>query len=529
MKKIIYLIPLLIFAFLLPAQRNVILIIADDIGTDYFSFYEDKVDTVSTPNIRSLLARGVRFKNAMANPVCSPTRAGIITGRYSFRTGVGYVIGGPGGSGELDTAEITIPRLLKTYNSNIGRAHIGKWHLHSPSPAIRLTFPNVVGYEHFEGPFTGSINSFTNWTKYTNGTTNTITAYATSENVNNAISWIKTQNTKPFFLCLAFNAPHTPLHLPPASLHTYTALSGLQADINANPKSYFKAMIQALDSETGRLFDSLKAINRFDSTDFIFIGDNGNTSQTAQILNVNKAKGTIYQYGVHVPFIMAGPAVLNPGRTSDALINTVDIFATVAELFGYTNWQSQIPLNKPVDSKSLLPIIKNQSTQVRPWSFTEMFRITPGMGDGKAMRNQDYKLIRFDTGIQEFYSLTNDPAENTNLLPSALTATDITNYYYLCNQMATLLSNTVYCNSEVAINENEIGAEKLFEFPNPFSSHIFVPSKTANQSYELTNSLGQIIYKGMNIESKDFSHLPSGIYFLKCLSKPGLRFKLIKE
>ena len=165
MKKLICFITILLFCLNTKSQRNVMLIIADDVGTDYFGFSEDRVDTVGVPNITSLLTKGIRFKNAMANPVCSPTRAGIITGRYSFRTGVGYVIGGPGGSGELDTAEITIPRLLKAYNPNIGRAHIGKWHLHSPTPAIRLTFPNVVGYEHFEGPFTGAISNFTNWTK----------------------------------------------------------------------------------------------------------------------------------------------------------------------------------------------------------------------------------------------------------------------------------------------------------------------------------------------------------------------------
>ncbi|MBL0051860.1 MAG: sulfatase-like hydrolase/transferase [Bacteroidetes bacterium] len=78
------------------AQRNVILIIADDIGTDYFGFYEDHNDTVDVPNIRSLMNNGIRFKNAMSNPVCSPTRAGIFTGRYSFRTGVGGIVGGGG-------------------------------------------------------------------------------------------------------------------------------------------------------------------------------------------------------------------------------------------------------------------------------------------------------------------------------------------------------------------------------------------------------------------------------------------------
>ena len=86
MKKILFLINFSIFSFMVSAQRNVILIIADDIGTEYFGFYEDYKDTVDVPNIRMLLEKGIRFQNAMSNPVCSSTRAGILTGRYSFRT-----------------------------------------------------------------------------------------------------------------------------------------------------------------------------------------------------------------------------------------------------------------------------------------------------------------------------------------------------------------------------------------------------------------------------------------------------------
>ena len=114
MKKYIL---ILFFSFIkLNAQRNVILIIADDLGSDYCGFYENHVDTVSMPNVRKLLNRGVRFRYAWSNPLCSPTRAGILTGRYSFRTGMGDVVAP--GSKEIDTAEITIPRLLKKYSLN---------------------------------------------------------------------------------------------------------------------------------------------------------------------------------------------------------------------------------------------------------------------------------------------------------------------------------------------------------------------------------------------------------------------------
>ncbi|MBX7242191.1 MAG: sulfatase-like hydrolase/transferase, partial [Bacteroidia bacterium] len=456
MKNVLIYIILICVIFPAIGQRNVVLIIADDLGTDYLGFSEDYQDTVAVPNIRSLLSRGVRFSNAMSNPVCSSTRAGILTGRYSFRTGVGYVVGGTGGSGELDTSETTIPKLLKNYNPDIARASIGKWHLHQPNPVSNLLNPLNMGYEHFEGPFIGQINSYTNWVKYTNGTQSTITNYATSENVNNALSWLSGQNGRPFFLWMAFNAPHTPFHLPPANLHSYTGLSGTQQDITQNPKPYFKAMIQALDTEIGRFIDSLEVNNQLDSTDIIFIGDNGNTLKTAQIPDLNKAKGTVYQYGVHVPFIIAGPSVTNPGRVSEALVNTADIFATILEMYGYTSWQNQIPANKPVDSKSLLPVLKNQTDSIRPWTFCETFRITPDTTDGKAMRNKTYKLLKFDDGREEFYHLATDPSESDDLLDGALTANETLNYNYLCGEMDTFLGNTNECTFIIRIDDHTL-------------------------------------------------------------------------
>ena len=174
------------------AQRNVILIIADDLGSDYCGFSENHLDTVAMPNVRRLLARGVRFRNAWANPLCSPTRAGILTGRYSFRTGVGDVASA---TSFLDTAEITIPKLLNLYKPNgIAKGHVGKWHLQSPMP-INYLNPNKMGYDYYEGNMAGMVASFTNWTKIKNGTATTVTNYATTETVNNAITWIKAQQT----------------------------------------------------------------------------------------------------------------------------------------------------------------------------------------------------------------------------------------------------------------------------------------------------------------------------------------------
>ncbi len=502
-------------AFTVQAQHNVVLIIADDLSPDYFGFYEDHQDTVDVPNIRKLLHKGVRFTNAMSNPVCSATRAGMLTGQYSFRTGVGGIVGGTGGSGTLNTAEMTIPRLLNLYKPNgIAKANIGKWHLQQPMPVSNLNNPNVMGYDYFAGNFIGQLTSYFNWTKVTNGVSSVSTTYATTETTNDAINWIKAQQNQPFFLWLAYNAPHAPYHLPPADLHTYTGLSGTQQDIMMNPKAYFKASLQALDHEIGRLFDSLAVHNQLDSTDIIFIGDNGNTIQTAQIANTDRAKGTIYQYGVHVPFIIAGPSIVDPGRVSTALVNTTDLFATILELYGYNNWPSQIPADKPVDSKSLLPILLNQNTAIRPWSFTEIFKLMPDEDDGKTMRNQDYKLLRFDDGHAEFYHLSIDPGETINLLNGSLNSEELSNYLYLCTEMTNLVGGLI-CNPAVGLAEIGSGQTGLQAYPNPFHHQLRLTPGLANVQVELINVLGQKIYAGDQLESQDFSHLHPGSYFLR--------------
>jgi len=534
MKKIVVLLFLLVISHSNFAQQhNVIFVIADDIGADYCGFYSNYtqyspiLDTIAMPNVRRLLKRGVRFKNAWSNPVCSPTRAGILTGRYSFRTGVGNAIGG-GTTSVLNTNEITIPKLLDEYSKDgISKALIGKWHLQSPSPT-NYKNPNIMGFNHYEGSLSGSITDYFNWQKITNGNPSTITNYATTEVVDNAISWISAQPTaKPFFLWMAFNAPHSPFHLPPAGLYSNTTLSGTVTDISANPKNYYKAMVQAMDHELGRLFDYLQSSGKWVNTDIVFIGDNGDDPAINQ--GSGSAKGSVYQKGVSVPFIISGPTVVNPNRSSDAIVNTVDLFATALELFGYSDWrQSEILLNKPVDSKSLMPILLNTATSARPWAFTEVFKDSPTSGDGKAMRNTEYKLIKFDDGTEKFFNLITDPTEKTNLLSGTLNTAATANYTSLCSEMTTLVGASNYCNPAF-LNDESFEAKENMVFPNPFQSTIHLKSYSGNEKYELYSSFGQLIYSGLLIEKQDFSAFPNGVYFLKIKDKSTTTVKLIKE
>ena len=528
-KKTILIVAFLLLGYTNYAQRNVVLIIADDLGKDYCDMYPDHAtNVVKLTNVKRLLTRGVVFNNAWSNPLCSPTRAGILTGRYSFRTGVGDVVDGT--NTKLSLTENSIPKVLNLYSPNgISKACIGKWHLTSFATTA-YNYPNTLGFDHFEGSLSGAlgqtIDGFFNWTKITNGVKTTCTNYATTENVNNAISYLNSQpSTKPFYLQLAFNAPHTPYHLPPSSLFANpTNLSGTQTDVDANLLPYFQAITEAMDVEIGRFFDYLISSGKWDNTTIIFIGDNGDDSKVAQ---TNPSKGSIYQGGVSVPFIISGPDVVNPNRISNSLVNAVDVFATILELFGDTNWQSRIPTTI-VDSKSLMPILLNTATSTRSTAFTEIFKAIANQGDGKTMRNSDYKLLKFDNGTEKFYNLTTDPSESINLLTGSLTTVQKANYTALCNEMTTLVGSTKYCNPTF-LNTESFEANENRVYPNPFQSTIHLKSYSGNEKYELYSSFGQLIYSGSMIEKQNFSAFPNGVYFLKIKDTSITTVKLLKE
>jgi arylsulfatase B len=403
---------------------NILLIIADDYGIDSSSLYNTTNTGASlppTPNIAALAQGGMLFRNAYANPICSPTRACMMTGRYGFRTGIGDVIMGPG-STVLGSSEFTLPEAFAA-NPALGYqlASFGKWHLNNQASS-----PNSVGgWPHFSGSLIGAIANYTNWTKTVNGvSTANYTNYATTDIVNDAVAWIQARGANPWFEWVAFNAPHTPFHKPPNSLCPhYTSLPGSAADINARPRLYFEAMVEAMDTEIGRL---LAAVNRA-NTYVIFLGDNGTTREVAQPpYMATRSKGTLYEGGTRVPFIIAGPGLATPGQTNDTLVNAADVFGTVLEMAGI-NIAATVPTNVTLDSQSLLPALSG--TNLVRYGYAEKFGTNTATPDGRALRDGQYKLIQFTTGAEEFYNLAADPYEATNLLAGTLSPTEQASYY----------------------------------------------------------------------------------------------------
>jgi arylsulfatase A-like enzyme len=395
---------------------NVLLIIADDLGVDVSPCYA--ADAVSAPTIEALCRDGIVFDRAWSMPVCSPTRASIFTGRYGRRTGVGDVV--QRADDALDESEFSLPRAVSEAGLPHATANFGKWHL-GDDPIGPLT----MGWDYFSGFLEGDILSYDSAQKVVNGDPRSIDDYVTTDQVNDAIDWISHRDRVPWLVWLALSAPHEPFHVPPAELHDFDALSGTIDDIDADPRPYYDAALQALDTEVGRLIASLEP-EVLAQTTIIFIGDNGSPDALYPVeLDEDgdeipgRAKGTLYQGGIHIPFIVAGAGVSDGGRRSDALVHTVDLFATILELIG-TNAGDVVPSSVTLDSVSLTPLLSNTGASVRNRLYAELFGETFGRRlNGATTRDDRYKVIRYEDGSVEAYDLVDDPFEEDDIFLAA--------------------------------------------------------------------------------------------------------------
>ncbi len=397
---------------------NILVVIADDFGVEAAVFdaaapcYDlgDASIAPRMPNLARLCASGLRFDRAWAYPTCSPTRATILTGKYPVRHGVGSALLGQNG---LDFAEVTLPELLALAPVPYATGNVGKWHV-----SLGDTDPLTQGYDMYRGNIRGALPDYYRWDRVANGVAATSTTYATTAAVDDAISWLDgLDHDAPWFLWVAFNAPHTPLHDAPAALH----------DVELGPTStthdQFSAMSQALDTELGRLLDHLDASGSREDTFVVFIGDNGTARNVIQLpYTRDQAKSSLYEGGVRVPFVVQGPGVRVGAEP--ALVGVVDLFATLLELAG-------APPEIPHDSVSFAPYLRGDaSPSPRDYITSEQFLSgtaapTAGATYGMTVRDDAYKYIcKVNEGgsfTEELYLLTEQPWERDDLLLGDLT------------------------------------------------------------------------------------------------------------
>jgi arylsulfatase A-like enzyme len=372
---------------------NILFLIADDMGKDAINGFTEGVIKPNTPNIDNIRNSGLSFNNFWTYPTCSPTRASMITGKYGYHTNVRWA------NQILDSKELVLQKYINNNSNNsYATAVVGKWHLSGYDTTFN---PESYGLDYYAGLFNGSVKDYYNWPLTEDSITKNTTEYTTTKFTDLAIDWIK-QQEKPWFMWLAYNAPHTPFHVPPSIMHHQKELPKYTKE--ANPTPYFMASIEAMDYQIGRLLETLSETER-ENTIIIFIGDNGTEPEVTQApYGENQVKRSIYQGGINMPMFISGKGVTRKGVDNN-LITSTDIFATIAEIAG-------VSVSNIHDSKSFKSLF-NTSETIRKYQYSEMKN---DKKDAWTISNGVYKLLEFANGNEELYDLESDPYEKTNLL-----------------------------------------------------------------------------------------------------------------
>ncbi|MBM3986757.1 MAG: hypothetical protein FJ294_02220 [Planctomycetes bacterium] len=394
---------------------NVLVLVLDDVGVDMLGSYGVHPSFPPTPNIDALIADGVLFERCYTPPSCSPTRAAVLTGRKSLRTGIGHSIEELLPEPALELSERTLPEVLAAGSPrSIASSAIGKWHLGSASVGGE-DHPNLQGFEWFEGPLGNLFTNQTyfNYAKVRNGVRFSSDVYATTDQVNDALGRIAAM-PEPWFLWLGFNAAHTPLHAPPAHLHTYS----LAGDPAATPYEHYCAMMQALDTELGRLLDGIPPAMRARTT-VIVLGDNGSPQQVVVPPSIpSQSKGSLFEGGVRVPLVISGHRVAARGQRCGSLVQTVDLFPTIVGLFDADLAQG-VGDNRVIDGIDLAPYLADVATPpLRSYVLVDRFEpngFGPYTQQGAMIRDERWKLIRRSGQPDAFFDLEGLDREGADL------------------------------------------------------------------------------------------------------------------
>ncbi|MFT4624673.1 MAG: arylsulfatase A-like enzyme [Myxococcota bacterium] len=386
-----------------PPGGNVLVVVLDDVGLDKVGAYGLHPSPPPTPTLDALAADGLLFTRAYTAPVCSAARANLLTGRYGRRTGVGDTVR-PDGEFELPLAELTLPEMLASAPAEWATSAVGKWHLSALGTPTGVDHPTAQGFDWFEGVL-GNITEATHldgtpvgydhWEKTTNGAQRFVDGYLTSVQIDDAVGRMSVM-PEPWLLYLPLSAPHSPLHVPPDSLHSS------RADFSQNNKAdYYDAMLEAADTELGRLLDGMGGGLR-ERTTIIVVGDNGTPSHSVRPpWSSERSKATLFDGGVRVPLIVAGPHVSQPGRAVDALVHVVDVFPTVASIAGIfvDELAGEDGAMIPLDGHSWLSLMEGADAEwPRETLYLERFypngRPPYDQIDSRAVRDGRYKLVR---------------------------------------------------------------------------------------------------------------------------------------
>ncbi len=375
-------------------KPNIVVIVADDLGYADVAFNPQHPKEVTTPHLAALAQEGVICRQGyVSGHVCSPTRAGLMTGRYQQR--LGLYTGGEAGSG-LPMNELIFPQYLKPAGYVTGQ--FGKWHLGPDlawSPALR-GFDEVFGFLGRGAHDYFKLNDPDD-PIYRGTTPVKESGYLTDRLGEEAVAFVDRHKAKPFFLYLAFNAVHAPLQAPVEEIAKFTG---------DNPdRNVLLAMGKRMDDAIGGLVAKLKQESVWENTLLFFISDNGGPlAQTANNTPLRGGKHQDYEGGIRVPFIVSWPAQLKPGE-SQAVVSSFDILPTALAAVG-----SLTKVDKPFDGINLIPILRGD----RSPSPRNLFWSAGGQEVWWAVRSGDWKLVGEKDRIGLF-DLSQDVSEKEDL------------------------------------------------------------------------------------------------------------------
>jgi len=396
---------------------NVVFILADDLGGRDIGCYGNRF--FRTPNIDRLASQGARFTNAYAAcPVCSPTRASILTGKYPVRTGVTDWITGrpshergpvitPRTATELKLSERTVAEALKP--AGYKSASVGKWHLGKEGFwPVDQGFDMNIGGNHSGSPPPGPKPYFGPYDLP--GLKAGPGEFLTGKLTEAAAEFIGDNSANPFFLYLSHYTVHIPLSAREADVDRHRG----QAQGRYNP--VYAAMVESLDESVGRVLGAIEKAGVADRTMVVFFSDNGGLryeGRAAQPVTDNSpfraGKGHLYEGGIREPLIVRFPGVVKPGTVIGTPVSSVDFFPTFCAVAGV----------KPgdVDGVNLLPLLRGGSLKPRPLFWHYPHYSNQGGEPGSAIRDGAWKLIEFhQDGRHELYNLDDDVPESRNLI-----------------------------------------------------------------------------------------------------------------
>lgn len=427
-------------------KPNIVVILADDLGWKDVGFHGSEI---RTPRLDALVNSGVELRQFYVQPVCSPTRGALLSGKYPMRLGLQCGVVRPWATHGLPLEERTLPQLLK--EAGYKTAICGKWHLGHSKPEY---LPLARGFDLQYGHYNGALDYWTHirdggldWHRQQQGLEET--GY-TTDLIGNAAVGVIEEHTfdQPLFLYVPFNAPHSPLQAPDEYLAQYAEI--------ADPKrKVVAAMVACMDHAVGLIVDSLERRGQLGNTLIFFCSDNGGLENYgANNGMLRGGKGRLYEGGVRVPAIMYWPGVLKPGQRVDAMMHITDILPTALSVA-----DMKLPQDLVIDGLDQWPTIRDQAAPVRSEILLNAspFQAALRIGPWKLIQNgattaNARQVVGKPTW--ELFNLESDPYEATDLA-----ATEREQFTSLQQRLAELQSQAV----EPIIPPNQ--APQDFQFP----------------------------------------------------------------